>query len=97
MRSLTIPPEGIIVIDVGNSIPINPKALGGFTLAQGTVKWFNETKGYGFITTDEGKDVFVHYSAILGDGFKTLAEGQKVSFDVTQGQKGPQAVNVAKI
>ncbi len=97
MRSLTIPPEGIIVIDVGNSIPINPKVLGGFTLAQGTVKWFNETKGYGFITTDEGKDVFVHYSAILGDGFKTLAEGQKVSFEVTQGQKGPQAVNVTKI
>ncbi|WP_029165684.1 MULTISPECIES: cold-shock protein [Aminiphilus] len=66
-------------------------------MAQGTVKWFNETKGYGFITTDEGKDVFVHYSAILGDGFKTLAEGQKVSFEVTQGQKGPQAVNVTKI
>lgn len=66
-------------------------------MAQGTVKWFNESKGYGFITADEGKDVFVHYSAILGDGFKTLAEGQKVSFDIVNGEKGPQASNVSKI
>ena len=64
---------------------------------KGTVKWFNEAKGYGFITTDEGKDVFVHYSAIMGDGFKTLAEGQKVSFEITQGAKGPQASNVQKV
>ncbi|MFC6440987.1 cold-shock protein [Bowmanella sp. JS7-9] len=61
----------------------------------GTVKWFNQDKGYGFITpADGGKDVFVHFRAIAGDGFKTLAEGQKVSFDVEQGQKGPQAANV---
>jgi len=60
------------------------------------VKWFNDSKGYGFITTDEGKDVFVHFSAIAGDGFKTLAEGQKVSFDVVDGEKGPQAANVHK-
>ena len=66
-------------------------------MAQGTVKWFNESKGYGFITADEGKDVFVHYSAILGDGFKTLAEGQKVSFEIVNGEKGPQAANVAKL
>ncbi|WP_024822992.1 MULTISPECIES: cold-shock protein [Aminobacterium] len=66
-------------------------------MAQGTVKWFNDSKGYGFITTDEGKDVFVHYSAILGDGFKTLSENQRVSFDVTQGDKGPQAANVQKL
>lgn len=66
-------------------------------MAQGTVKWFNESKGYGFITADEGNDVFVHYSAILGDGFKTLAEGQKVSFDIVNGEKGPQASNVSKI
>ncbi|MCL1875960.1 MAG: cold-shock protein [Synergistaceae bacterium] len=66
-------------------------------MAQGTVKWFNESKGYGFITADEGRDVFVHYSAILGDGFKTLAEGQKVSFDIVNGEKGPQASNVSKI
>ena len=56
-------------------------------MAQGTVKWFNESKGYGFITADEGKDVFVHFSAIQGEGFKTLNEGQKVSFDVVNGEK----------
>ena len=66
-------------------------------MAQGTVKWFNESKGYGFITADEGKDVFVHYSAIMGDGFKTLGEGQKVSFEIVNGEKGPQAANVSKI
>ena len=70
---------------------------GNCVMAQGTVKWFNESKGYGFITADEGRDVFVHYSAILGDGFKTLAEGQKVSFDIVNGEKGPQASNVSKI
>jgi len=63
---------------------------------QGTVKWFNEAKGYGFITTDEGNDVFVHFSAIQMDGFKTLNEGQRVEFDVVQGDKGPQAANVVK-
>ena len=66
-------------------------------MAQGTVKWFNESKGYGFITVDDGKDVFVHYSAIQGDGFKTLNEGQKVSFDIVNGEKGPQAANVTKM
>ncbi|MBQ3396464.1 MAG: cold-shock protein [Synergistaceae bacterium] len=66
-------------------------------MAQGTVKWFNESKGYGFITADEGKDVFVHFSAIQGEGFKTLNEGQKVSFDIVNGEKGPQAANVVKL
>ncbi|MDR1648982.1 MAG: cold-shock protein [Synergistaceae bacterium] len=66
-------------------------------MAQGTVKWFNESKGYGFITADEGKDVFVHYSAIMGEGFKTLAEGQKVSFEIVNGEKGPQASNVSRV
>ena len=66
-------------------------------MAQGSVKWFNESKGYGFITADEGKDVFVHFSAIQGEGFKTLNEGQKVSFDVVDGEKGPQAANVVKL
>lgn len=61
-----------------------------------TVKWFNESKGYGFITPEDGsKDVFVHHSAITGSGFKTLAEGQRVTFDVKEGPKGPQAENVS--
>jgi CspA family cold shock protein len=57
----------------------------------GTVKWFNEAKGFGFIERENGTDVFVHYSAVRGDGFRTLAEGQKVEFEVVQGQKGPAA------
>jgi CspA family cold shock protein len=60
----------------------------------GTVKWFNDEKGYGFIEQEGGKDVFVHHSAISGDGFKSLQEGQKVTMTVTEGQKGPQAENV---
>jgi CspA family cold shock protein len=60
----------------------------------GTVKWFNDAKGFGFITTDEGQDVFVHFSAIQGNGFRTLAEGAAVEFEVTQGPKGLQASNV---
>jgi len=66
-------------------------------VAQGKVKWFNGQKGYGFITTDEGEDVFVHYSAITGSGFRTLDQGQRVSFEVMQGPKGLQASNVAKV
>jgi CspA family cold shock protein len=63
----------------------------------GTVKWFNETKGFGFIEREGGPDVFVHFSAIKGDGFKTLTDGQKVQFTVTNGQKGPQAENVVPV
>ena len=63
----------------------------------GRVKWFNESKGFGFLERDDGPDVFVHFSAITGSGFKTLAEGQAVKFTVTQGQKGPQAENVERI
>ena len=63
----------------------------------GTVKWFNESKGFGFIEQESGPDVFAHFSNISGDGFKTLAEGQKVEFTVTQGQKGPQAENIVAI
>ena len=63
----------------------------------GTVKWFNDAKGFGFITQADGPDVFVHHSAIQGDGFKSLAEGDRVSFEVTQGQKGPQSANVRKV
>lgn len=64
---------------------------------EGTVKWFNDAKGFGFITTDEGEDVFVHYTAIAGQGFRSLDENQRVSFDIKQGPKGPQADNVVKI
>ncbi|MFU8783963.1 cold-shock protein [Aliidiomarina sp.] len=63
-------------------------------IVTGTVKWFNESKGFGFLEREGGPDVFVHFSAITGDGFRTLAEGQKVQFTITQGQKGPQAENV---
>jgi CspA family cold shock protein len=66
-------------------------------MAQGTVKWFNDTKGFGFITGEDGSDVFVHYSSIQGDGFKSLAEGQAVSYEVEDGPKGPKAVNVNKV
>ncbi|TMQ59809.1 MAG: cold shock domain-containing protein [Candidatus Eisenbacteria bacterium] len=62
----------------------------------GRVKWFNEAKGFGFIERQGGPDVFVHYSAIVGDGFRSLKEGDEVSFEVTQGPKGPQAANVTK-
>lgn len=65
--------------------------------ATGTVKWFNADKGYGFIEQEGGPDVFVHFRSIVGDGFKTLNEGQRVKFDVTQGQKGPQAENVSPL
>ncbi len=63
----------------------------------GTVKWFNATKGFGFIQQDEGEDVFVHYSAISGEGYRTLEEGQRVEFVVIQGQKGPQAQDVTPV
>ena len=62
---------------------------------QGTVKWFNSEKGFGFIEVEGGEDVFVHFSAIQGDGYKTLEEGQRVTFDIVSGPKGPQAANVA--
>ncbi|HES4578195.1 TPA: cold-shock protein [Streptococcus pyogenes] len=66
-------------------------------MAQGTVKWFNAEKGFGFISTEDGQDVFAHFSAIQTNGFKTLEEGQKVAFDVEEGQRGPQAVNITKL
>ncbi len=66
-------------------------------MAQGVVKWFNDSKGFGFIEQENGEDVFVHFSSIVGEGFKTLAEGQAVTFDVVQGAKGLQAANVTKL
>jgi cold shock protein len=65
-------------------------------MAKGVVKWFNDSKGFGFIEQENGEDVFVHFSSIQGDGFKSLSEGQAVTFDVVQGAKGPQAANVVK-
>ena len=65
-------------------------------MPQGTVKWFNPDKGYGFIRQENGEDVFVHYSSISGDGFKSLEEGQQVEFEIAPGRKGPQATNVTK-
>jgi len=65
--------------------------------SKGTVKWFNDSKGYGFIAQPDGPDVFVHYSAIQGNGFKTLAEGQEVEFDIVEGPKGKQAANVVRV
>lgn len=66
-------------------------------MEQGTVKWFNDSKGFGFITSEDGSDVFVHHTSIQGNGFKSLAEGEKVSFDIEKGPKGPKAVNVVKL
>ena len=66
-------------------------------MSNGSVKWFNDAKGYGFITSEEGSDVFVHFSAIQGDGFRSLAEGDSVSFDIEKGPKGLQASNVRKV
>jgi CspA family cold shock protein len=66
-------------------------------MVTGTVKWFNESKGFGFLTQENGPDVFAHFSNIKGDGFRTLAEGQKVEFVITQGKKGPQAENITPL
>jgi CspA family cold shock protein len=66
-------------------------------MAEGTVKWFNDAKGFGFISQDDGPDVFVHFSSIQGEGFKSLAEGERVTFDVEDGPKGLQASNVVKV
>ncbi len=69
----------------------------GMFYMQGTVKWFNAEKGYGFIATEDGGDVFVHFSAINSDGYKTLEEGQNVEFEIVEGARGPQAANVSKL
>ena len=83
-----------------NQQPLRLRVIGGGEkkqMAKGKVKWFSNQKGYGFITTEDGKDVFVHYSALKSDGYKTLEEGQEVEFEVTQGPKGDQATNVTKL
>jgi len=83
-------------------MPLEGKLINKFqdnimSTVTGTVKWFNESKGFGFIEQESGPDVFAHFSAIVSEGFKTLAEGQKVEFTVTQGQKGPQAENIVAV
>ena len=82
-------PDGSYELVSGNE-------MGVLIMEQGTVKWFNNDKGYGFISRESGDDVFVHFSAIQGEGFKSLDEGQKVSFDVEEGDRGLQAINVVK-
>ncbi len=84
----------LFVVSFGNLIK-NQERKG--IMLEGTVKWFNESKGFGFIEQDGGKDVFVHYSAIASEGFKTLNEGDRVQFEITEGPKGPAAANVRKI
>ena len=86
--------------DVGSKIVLSNDYLflfGGIYMNTGTVKWFNAEKGFGFISVEGGDDVFVHYSAITGEGFKTLEEGQKVSFEIVEGNRGAQASNVVKL
>ena len=78
-------------------LPLKIYRKEGKNMPQGTVKWFNAEKGYGFISRDDGPDVFVHHTAIVGDGFRSLDEGQRVDFEVTQGKKGLQATNVTKL
>ena len=73
------------------------KVLGGFFMKNGIVKWFNAEKGFGFITVEGEKDVFVHFSAIQGEGYKALEEGQAVEFEIVDGDRGPQAANVTKL
>jgi CspA family cold shock protein len=80
-----------------SGLPQSEKKEVLLAMTKGTVKWFSNQKGYGFITSEDGKDVFVHHSVIQGEGYKTLEEGQQVEFDVQQGPKGEQATNVVKL
>jgi CspA family cold shock protein len=88
----------IITVFGGKSVALQGKKeeLGSMAV-EGTIKWFNEKKGYGFIQQDDGPDIFVHYSSIVADGFKTLTEGQRVQFEIEDGNKGPKAVNVIRV
>src|SRR5436853_7523200 len=96
LQLLTTQSQGVILARLSGPTAIVPGTIvrRNTAMLNGKVKWFNDAKGYGFIETNEGKDIFVHYSAIQKDGFKTLAEGQSVTFEVVEGAKGPQAANV---
>jgi CspA family cold shock protein len=83
-------------IYLGRRIDPSTKSRAAMERMKGTVKWFNNAKGYGFIGRDDGPDVFVHYSAIASEGYKSLHEGDEILFEITQGEKGPQAANVSK-
>lgn len=91
VKTISNPPVKSLTSGMGKK-----EELGSMSV-EGKVKWFNETKGYGFIQQENGPDVFVHYSAIKGDGFKTLVEGQRVQFDIVEDEKGLKAANVIKI
>ena len=97
----SVSPFHPMLVDVEDQIlesrTIRLKQHGDIEMPQGKVKWFNNAKGYGFIVQDEGPEVFVHYTAIQGDGYKALAEGEEVSFEISDSDKGPQATNVLKI
>ncbi len=88
--------NGPVAGPTNNSAKSSHNEKGVVTMTEGTVKWFNDAKGFGFIEQDGGKDVFVHHSAIQADGFKSLQEGERVSFNVVDGAKGPSAANVTK-
>jgi CspA family cold shock protein len=93
-EEVVAPRSGGIGITVS---PAKGKRKGFMARITGTVKWFNDAKGFGFISREGGPDVFVHFSAIQGSGFKSLAEGDRVEFEIVQGQKGPQAADVTKV
>ncbi len=86
----------IVCLSNSGNTYVENSTVGGNSMTEGTVKWFNAEKGFGFIEVEGGEDVFVHFSAIQGEGYKSLDEGQKVTFDVEQGQRGAQAANVQK-
>ncbi len=85
-----------VINDKNSTIMCEIHTTGGNTMLEGTVKWFNSEKGFGFIEREEGDDVFVHFSAITGEGFKSLDEGQAVTFEIVEGNRGQQAANVQK-